>query len=187
MKSDLRIVGLTGKNASGKGEASEILKRHGYRYRSLSDVVREEARLKNLPPSRENLIELATKLRRKNGPGVLAARTIPLLQAGNHVIDSIRHPEEIHILRNAGHFILIGTDAPIELRFARARKRGRDESAGTLEEFRAVEDRERTEEPLAQQLDVSLSMADHVLMNDQGLGELEEELVRILKLHSFPT
>jgi dephospho-CoA kinase len=186
-KSDIRIAGLTGRNASGKGEAARILRKLGYQYRSLSDIVREEAAARQLPSSRENLIAIANELRRRDGPGVLAARTVPLLAPGNHVIDSIRHPAEVEILRHAGALLLIAVDAPIELRFARARGRGRDESAGTLDEFRTMEDRERTRETNAQQLDATFELADHVVVNDKDLKDFERELLRVLSLGGFPT
>jgi dephospho-CoA kinase len=186
-KSKLQLAGLTGTNASGKGEAARILEHHGYRYRSLSDVVRDEASRQGMPPSRENLIVLANQLRRQNGPGVMAARTVPMLSAGLYVVDSIRHPEEVNILKRADEFILIAIDAPIEIRFQRAQARGRDESSGTLEEFRKIENRERTEETNVQQLDATFRLADHVIVNDKSLSELEEELLRVLKLHKFPT
>ena len=34
------IIGLTGKNASGKGEAAKFLESRGFHYHSLSDVLR---------------------------------------------------------------------------------------------------------------------------------------------------
>ena len=59
------IIGLTGKNAAGKGEVAEYLKKKGFVYYSLSDVIREEATEKGLEHSRENLINLGNELRKK--------------------------------------------------------------------------------------------------------------------------
>jgi dephospho-CoA kinase len=106
------VVGLTGKNAAGKGEVGLLLKRHGYVYLSLSDILREAAALSGRPPSRETLIELGRALREQGGPGVLAQRTIEKLGAGPYVIDSIRSPAEVALLKACGVFVLISVDAP---------------------------------------------------------------------------
>ena len=66
------IIGLTGKNASGKGEVANYLKSKGFIYYSLSDVIREEATKRGLEHSRENLINLGNELREKFGPKHLA-------------------------------------------------------------------------------------------------------------------
>ena len=62
------IIGLTGANASGKGEAAGYLKSKGFAYYSLSDILREEAKLRGIEPSRENLIKLGNELRNIHKP-----------------------------------------------------------------------------------------------------------------------
>ncbi len=180
------IIGLTGKNATGKGEAAQFIARSGYLYRSLSDILREEASSRKLDPSREVLITLGRELRESGGPGVLAARTVPQLTKDRYVIDSIRNPAEIDILKTAGNFFLLGIDAPIELRFERASKRGRIENASTIDEFRKIEDRERSDNALAQQLDHCLQRADKVILNDSSLKHLEENVREVLIKAGFP-
>ncbi len=184
---ELLLVGITGKNASGKGEASQMLERYGYQYRSLSDGLREEAKKRGLDSSRETLIELGQSLRQEAGPGVLGQRAAAALRPGRYVVDSIRHPDEIDHLRKAGKLLLLAIDAPIELRFARAQKRGRNENAQTVEEFRTLEDRERTDEPTAQQLHRCFDLADVVIDNRGTVEDLEKELKRVLKEKGFPT
>ena len=66
------IIGLTGRNASGKGEAANYLKEKGFIYYSLSDVIREEATKRGLEHSRDILIKLGNELREKHGAGYLA-------------------------------------------------------------------------------------------------------------------
>ena len=66
------IIGLTGANASGKGEAASYLKSKSFEYYSLSDILREKAGARKIEPSRENLIKLGNELREKNGSSVLA-------------------------------------------------------------------------------------------------------------------
>ena len=65
---ELRI-GLTGRMASGKGEAVRILTNHGFQYISLSDIVRREAAKATPALSRSQMQDLGNRLRREGGAG----------------------------------------------------------------------------------------------------------------------
>jgi hypothetical protein len=56
-----------------------MLRDLGFAVHSLSDVVREEAAARGLPPERGHLIEVGNDLRRLFGPGALAERIVPRL------------------------------------------------------------------------------------------------------------
>lgn len=158
----------------------------GYQYVSLSDALRKEAETLGISHSREDLIHLGQTLRKKEGPGALAARTVAAFapDVSKYVVDSIRHPAEIEILRNHGHFTLIGIDAPVELRYERAMKRGRDESAFTIEDFKKMEARENTSDELGQQLDKCLEKADILMRNDSTVEALSAQIVAFLSKSS---
>jgi dephospho-CoA kinase len=164
-------IGLTGPNAAGKSAVVEHLVGRGFARHSLSDVVRQEAARRGLDPSRANLIEVGNDLRRREGPAALAARIRPRLGPRN-VIDSIRNPAEVAELRRLDGFRLLGVDAPLPLRFERARRRGRLGDGDTLEEFRRREQIENGAEPTAQQLGATLALADAVVTNDGTLEDL---------------
>ena len=68
------IVGLTGRNAAGKGMAAEYLKSKGFGFHSLSDVIREEVRRRGLELTRDALIATGRELRARHGTGYLAER-----------------------------------------------------------------------------------------------------------------
>jgi dephospho-CoA kinase len=165
------LVGLTGTNGAGKGEVAAYLERKDYAVLSLSDVLREELAAQGLPASRDNLIAAGNDLRSRFGPDILARRTMAKVR-GPTVIDSIRNPHEVEYLRRQEGFVLIAVDAPIELRFARTKARGRDESASSLEEFRAKEEIEMAGSETGQQLARCMAMADRSVMNDGTLEEL---------------
>ena len=175
MSAKPRLIGLTGTNGAGKGEAAAYFMARGYAYLSLSDILRNELRARGLEASRDNLIRVGNELRGEFGPDVLARRTLARV-AGPTIIDSIRNVREIECLRAAGDFILLAVDAPIEIRFARVAARGRDESAATLEEFRRKEDLERAGGEAAQQLEACLAAADYVIINDGTLEDLRRKL-----------
>jgi dephospho-CoA kinase len=181
-----RLVGLTGTNAAGKGEIARLLAARGYAYRSLSAVLRAELARRGLEATRDNLIRVGNELRAAHGADVLARRAAADLGLGGAggpgraVVDSIRNAAEVAYLRGLGDFLLVGVDAPIEIRFERARLRGRNESAATLEEFRAKEAEELRGGETGQQLEACLRLADVLIVNDGTLETLERKLEEAL-------
>ncbi len=174
------VLGVTGPNAAGKGEVSAYLKTLGFEVHSLSDIVREEAAARRLPPEREHLIRIGTLLREQGGLGVLAERLIPRLGARD-VVDSIRNPAEVATLRNVPGFVLVGVDAPASLRFARSRLRARPGDPESFEEFLARERQENSANPAGQQLRATFTLADHVVDNDGDLGDLHLKIDELLR------
>ncbi|MFC1666408.1 AAA family ATPase [Candidatus Omnitrophota bacterium] len=176
------IIGLTGSNASGKGEASLYITSKGFGCYSLSDILREESKKLNIEPSRENLIRLGNDLRRKNGPSFLARRVIQgLSESGNYIVDSIRNPAEIEELGKRNDFILIGIDAPVETRFERSLKRKRAGDPQTLQEFIEKERRENKNSSENQQLAKCLQMADVIIKNDSTIEALHRKIDETIK------
>lgn len=175
MKNGPKLIGLTGTNGAGKGEAAAFFKSRGYAYTSLSDILREELRERGLEATRDNLIRTGNELRAAFGPDILARRAMDRL-TGPTVFDSIRNTREVAYLRTQEGFILLALDAPLEVRFGRVAARGRNESAATLEEFRRKEDLERAGGEAAQQLEACLAAADYVIINDGTLEDLRRKL-----------
>ena len=98
---------------------------------------------------------------------------------GKAVIDSIRNPSEVECLRKEKEFILLAIDAPVELRYERVKRRGRQESVSSLEEFRKKEKEEMTDSEKGQQLHSCMKMTDFVIMNDGTLEHLHLKLEEI--------
>ena len=173
-------IGLTGTNASGKSTVIDILRKKGYVPFSLSDILRQELTQRNLEVSRENLIVIGNELREKYGAGVLAQRCIEQTDSDYLVIDSIRNPQEVTELRQLKNFFLIAVDAPPEIRFERAQARNRQENAATLEEFLAIENREKSQDKNAQNIVACMEMADFKLSNDGPIAELTQKIEAML-------
>jgi dCMP deaminase len=176
------ILGLTGKNGSGKTAVSEYLRSRGFEYHSLSDEIREEIRRRGQEISRERLIEVGNELRAKHGPGVLAERILQGLERSqNYVIDSIRNPSEVDVLRSRGNFTLLAVEAEEAIRFERSRKRGRENAASTLEQFIEEESRELdSDNPAKQQLLATRQKSDLVVNNNGTIEELHRRLEELL-------
>ena len=174
------VLGITGPNAAGKGEVSEYLRSQGLTVHSLSDIVREEAAARGLPPEREHLIRIGTLLRENGGLGVLAERLLPRLQ-GWDVVDSIRNPAEVDTLRSIPGFVLLGVDAPVEVRYARSRSRSRPGDPQSFAEFAARERQENSATPAGQQLAATFALADRVIENDGDLDALRVQVDGLLQ------
>jgi len=170
-----RLIGLTGTNGAGKGEAAGFLKTRGYAYFSLSDVIRDKLGEEGREASRDNLIQKGNELRRQFGPDILARLVMDKVRS-KAVIDSIRNMKEVEYLRGRGGFVLVAVDAPPAVRFERVKARGRDESVGTFEQFIRKEAEEKGNDAEAQQLDKVMAMADISIVNDGSLEELHRKL-----------
>ncbi|MFQ5696867.1 MAG: deaminase [Myxococcota bacterium] len=167
-------IGVAGLNAAGKTQVVEYLAQRSFYRESLSDVIREELAREAIECTRDAMIARGRALRERFGPAILAERVLARLPADrNHVIDSIRHPAEVAALRAGGDFVLLWIDAPAELRFERARARGRVGVPQTLAEFEAEQARElASDDPAAQQLLAVGELADEIIPNDSDLETL---------------
>jgi len=180
------LIGLTGRNAAGKGEVARYLQSKSFYYHSLSDVIREEIRRRGEEPTRERLIIVGNELRQRSGAAVLAERVLAGIEDDRHyIIDSIRNPSEVEAFREAKHFKLLRVDAPAEVRFRRILSRRRESDPRTFEDFVELEKREAEGDDTSQNLVKVELMADYTLVNDGPLEKLyrqiDELLPRLLK------
>ena len=177
------IIGLTGKNAAGKGEVANVLKELGFIYFSLSDVVREEAKKTGTSITREHLIETGNALRQLGGASVLADLILKKLDPEkNYIVDSIRNPAEVRALKTRSDFCLVKVDAAQKIRFERAKLRAREHEAQTLEEFARVEKlEEQSDDPTKQQLNQTIALADMMIPNDTTLDNLKEHVIKLVQ------
>lgn len=177
-------IGVTGTVGAGKDTVAEYLMSKGFEHISLSNFIREELRKRNLHVTRENLWKVGNGLRRKKGSTVLAKRAIATMAKNkNYVITSIRNPAEAKVLLDSGNFVLLGVDAPIELRFKRVKERkGRNEKdARTFEEFKKAEKKEmESENKTNQQIKKCLDMAQFILINDSDKASFFKKMDNLM-------
>lgn len=168
------LIGLTGRNAAGKGEVAKHLQTKSFYYYSLSDAIRDEVRTRGLTITRERLIEVGNDLREHFGPSVLADRILKRVDADkNYVIDSIRNPAEVEAFRKATkNFKLLLVDAPLKVRFDRSVMRNRESDPITYDDFVELENREAAGDATAQNMIQVERLADEVLVNDASIEEL---------------
>jgi dCMP deaminase len=177
------ILGVSGLNGAGKGEVVSYLEARSFYGYSLSDVIRDELRERGVEESREQMIETGNAIRSALGPGGLALRLADrLLPDRNYVVDSVRHPEEVAVLRaRTSRFKLIWIAADEAVRLERIRTRGRSGDPASREELRRLEGLELgSDDPSAQQLLAVRDLADVTIDNDGTLDELHASVQEAL-------
>ena len=139
------IVCLTGMPGAGKSTIAEGLKPKGYEIINMGNAVREEAKRRNLEPSRSNLGKLMLDLREKNGPGAVAELIKEQIENSSSnviLIDGVRSNDEIDVLRKFGNVKLLAIHASTDTRFDFLQKRGRSDDPQTKEHFEERDNRE---------------------------------------------
>tara|TARA_B100001113_G_scaffold10088_1_gene7993 strand:- start:218 stop:757 length:540 start_codon:yes stop_codon:yes gene_type:complete len=171
------LVGLTGRNASGKSTLVGWFSDKGLRSVSCSDSIRAWLREQGVDTTREALIEGGRELRRRGGAGVLAEMLLEILDGEDAVVDSIRTPAEVEALRSRGDFFLIEVRADEEARWQRMNARGRAGDPLEKETFLSQEAAEaKSDDEAGQALDATAALADITIINDGTIEELEDKL-----------
>ena len=175
------LVGLTGRNASGKTTVVQWFAGRGVRTVSCSDSIRAWLAEQGIEESREALIEGGRELRRRGGSGILAEMLLEALGGGDAVIDSIRTPGEVEALRARDDFILIEVTAGADSRWARAQGRARPGDPADRATFVAQEESEEVaSDEAGQALVATAEMADLILINEGTVEGLHEDLENLL-------
>ena len=130
---------------AGKSTIAVGLKPKGYSSINMGNVVREEAKKRNLEPTRSNLGKLMLELREQHGPGAVAEllkSQIEFSTADVIVIDGVRSNDEIEVLRKYGNVKLLAIHASTDTRFDFLQRRGRTDDPQTKEHFEERDNRE---------------------------------------------
>jgi dephospho-CoA kinase len=188
----MKIIGITGTLASGKTSVKDFfLSRFPSSYFiSLSDIIKEELLKEGKELKRENFIEKGNELRKRYGSQILVeVATLTLPKNTNNliiIIDGIRNPGEVEYLKKkfGKNFVLIAVDAPKELRFKRLLERKKEGDPQTFEEFNEIDetDNGKNQPEYRQRVGECLKLADHLIINDGSLDELNKKLEKISKL-----
>lgn len=175
------IIGLTGMFCSGKDTVAELLQKQKFIHCSLSDEIRLEMTKQKRKITRESLRVFANKMRESHGPDIFAKSVVAKLKDGkNYIITSIRHPDELKLLKQQKEFVLVNVTASEEVRLQRIIARNREEDPKTLDELRKKEKQESSNDRNKQQLHNVVKKADIVLKNEESLKELQDKVNTLL-------
>ena len=184
MKEKIRI-GLTGRMASGKGEAIRILIQYGFHEISLSDIVRDESRKAGKEITRSQMQDIGDRLRRIGGAGVLGRMIREKIESSPitcWVVDGIRNPAEIGELKKLKCFYLVGIEADIPVILERLRKRGRATDRGKTDELLKALEREWGvgESADGQQVGACMALSDILIVNNSSIQAFEKKIKNVL-------
>lgn len=174
----MKVIGLCGLPGSGKSTAINAIKDLG-KIINMGDVVRIEAKIRNLEPTDEILGKIAKDLREKEGEGIIAQKCVELiknLEADIIFIDGIRSITEVDIFRKHWKFPLIEIAAKDKLRYKRIAQRDRsDDSKDFIEIF------ERDKREIGFGIINVLKEANFKITNNSTIKRLEKKTREIVK------
>lgn len=149
---------------AGKSTIATGLKEKGYEIINMGDVVRNEAKKRNLEPTGTNLGKLMLELREKNGQGAVAELIKPQIDSSTSkivVIDGIRSNDEINVLRKYGDVKLLAIHASTDTRFGFLKVRGRSDDPQSRDIFE-----ERDLREMGVGITHSIALADETISNN---------------------
>src|SRR5437667_12123207 len=130
-KTVIVIVGMPG---AGKSLASSVAAKRGVPVFVSGDIIRAEAKRRNLSPSRKNLGTLMLNIREEEGMGAVAKRLAPLIDkidTSLFVYEGARNIEEIEELNKKYRVLTIAIHASRGSRFRRLLRGGRPDGPET--------------------------------------------------------
>jgi dephospho-CoA kinase len=166
----MKVIGVLGLPASGKGEFSKIAEEMGIPVIVMGDMIRKAVKEDGLDPTDRNLGVIANKLRKERGMDAIASLCIPEIQrqtAPLVLVDGIRGDAEVNLFRKIFYgFTLICIDSSFENRLSRVALRNRSDDFKTAGELRNRDERE-----LGWGLGKALKQADMQITNNGTLDE----------------
>jgi dephospho-CoA kinase len=179
----MRIIGITGTLGAGKGTVVDYLCNHyGFAHYSVRAYLSERLKQEGKEVNRDSMVELANRLRAESGPDFMAAELYRLASASgsDSVIESIRTPGEVELLRGLGNFFLLAVDADQELRYSRIVSRQSETDRIDFETFKRDEAREmESTDPNKQNLKACILQADFLLHNNGSFTDLYQQIENV--------
>jgi len=164
----MKVIGVVGLPASGKGEFSKIAAGTGIPVVVMGDMIRTAVKASGLEPTDENFGTMANNLRTERGMDAVAQLCIPKirsLSAPLVLVDGIRGNAEVELFRQTFEgFTLIGIESSFEKRLSRIAARARSDDFCSADALHNRDERE-----LSWGLGNALRNADLTLRNEGTL------------------
>ncbi|MFC1803101.1 AAA family ATPase [Thermoproteota archaeon] len=178
MSAKRRLLLITGMAGSGKTTLANIFRERDYSVFTMGDVIRHEVRMRNQPPTPENLGKMAENIRKTGGDAAVSKKCIPLIigaPTNKVILDGIRSLDEVYAFEEAFDTFLIAVHTPPDSRYQRLKNRGRSDDPPNRQEFR-----ERDRRELSFGMGNAIALSNYIISNDNGVDNLEKELDKLL-------
>lgn len=165
----MKVIGFCGLPGSGKSTAIEAIADLG-KIVTMGDVIRDEAKKRNIDLSSENLGKIAKELRKKEGPAIIAKKCIEdIKNLGVQIVivDGIRSFYEVTEFRKEWKFPLIAIELGDQERFKRLYERARSDDSTSFNEIKKRDERE-----IGFGLEEVVNKAEYKIQNDSTIEEL---------------
>lgn len=173
----MKVIGFCGLPGSGKSKSIEAIIGLGPVI-TMGDVIRNEAKKRNIELTGENLGRIAKELREKCGQTIVAEKCVELIKAQNNdiiFIDGIRSMAEVNAFRREWKFPIIAIDLNDEERFKRLLLRGRSDDPKTIEELK-----ERDKREIGFGIREVINKADYKIINNISEKKLQQKTRKLV-------
>ncbi|UCD02374.1 MAG: flagellar hook-basal body complex protein FliE [Promethearchaeota archaeon] len=174
----MKVIAICGLPGSGKTTAIEAIKDLGIII-TMGDVIRNEAKKRNLEPSGNNIGKIAKEMREKGGPGIIAEKCVNLIKRLKDeqvvFVDGVRSLSEINIFRKNWKFPVIAIVVDEKRRFNRLFERARSDDPKSLEDLK-----ERDKREIEFGLDKVLENAEYTILNNTTIEDLKEKTRKLV-------
>jgi dephospho-CoA kinase len=140
----MKVIGFCGLPGSGKSTVLRAIEDLGIIV-TMGDVIRNEAKRRNLEPSDENLGKIAQELRKNYGSEIIAEKCVNFIKKIERevcFIDGVRSMAEVKVFRKNWKFPLIATVVDENIRYQRLSNRKRPDDPNSESEIRDRDNRE---------------------------------------------
>ncbi len=178
------MIILTGMPGSGKDEFVRVAREMGFSDVHMGDTVKEYAKEAGIPITDREIGQYATEERKKNGMDIWARRTSErIIDPERTVVDGLRNIEELDFFKN--HYqnvIVVAIYANRNERLTRILKRNRLDDVKSGQELEQRDSRE-----LSWGIGKTISLADHMIVNDGTLEEFHDNVREFLSKIKNPS
>lgn len=185
------IIGITWTLWAGKWTVVEyLIEKYGFHHFSVREYLLKKIKQKWLPANRDSMVKVANELREKYGPGFIVQELYHQAESLGKpaVIESIRTPWEVQMLREKWSFFLFAVDADPGLRYERITSRGSETDHIPYPVFISNEEREmQNDDPNKQNIKKCVELADYTFTNDGGMQDLYAQVDEVMKKILHPS